>query len=96
MWLPGGEGRKPVRRREGRSVVADARDFVQEQGELDEEGGEEVGVDDPGAVDDGHGPRNQADTSRYLRMARRRGGQEIVPKLVGLRAYDAGANRRFA
>ncbi len=71
-------------------------DVADEPGELDGEGGPEVGVDGSGTVCDRHGLRVGAGSSRYLRAERCRGGQEAVSKLVRLGACDAGANRRTA
>jgi hypothetical protein len=45
---------------------------------------------------DGHGLRDEAGASRYLRMEGRRGRQENVLELVRLGARDAEANRRTA
>jgi len=69
---------------------------AQEPGELDGKGSPKVGVDGPGTMCDGHGLRDEAGASRYLRTKGCRGGQEAVPKLVRLGAGDAATNRRTA
>ena len=70
--------------------------MAEEPGELDGEGGPEVGVDGLGTVRDGHGLRDEAGASRHLRMEGRRGRQDTVRQLVPVGPGDAGKNRRTA
>lgn len=56
----------------------------------------QVRLDGPGMVPEGHGLRDQADSSRHLRTKGCRGGQKTGVKLVCLGACDAGAHRGFA
>ncbi len=51
-----------------------------------------MGVDGPGTVCGRHGLQDNAGALRHLRAEGCRGGEEVVPKLVRVRAGDAGTN----
>ncbi len=67
-------------------------DGAKEPSQLDGEGGPKVGVDGPRMVCDGCGLREETGASRYLRMERHPGREEIVCQLVRVGASDAGAD----
>ena len=70
--------------------------MAEEPGELDGEGGPEVGIDGSGTVCDWHGLRNEAGASRYLPMEGCGRGQEAVWGLVRVGPGDEGTNRGVA
>ena len=70
--------------------------MAEEPGELDGEGGPEVGVDGSGTVCDWHGLRDEAGASRYLPMEGCGRSQEAVRELVRVGPGDEGTNRGVA
>ena len=70
--------------------------MAEEPGELDGEGGPEVGVDGSGTVCNGHGLRDEAGALRYLPMEGCGRSQEAVRELVRVGPSDVGTNRGVA
>ena len=70
--------------------------MAEEPGELDGEGGPEVGVDGSGTVCDWHGLRDEAGASRYLPMEGCGRSQKAVRELVRVGPSDEGTNRGVA
>ncbi len=70
--------------------------MAEEPGELDGEGGSEVGVDGSGTVCDRHGLPDEASASRYLPMEGCGRSKEAVRELVRVGPGDEGTNRGVA
>ncbi len=71
-------------------------DVAEEPGEMDGEGGREVGVDGSGTVCDGHGLQDEAGASRYLSIEGCGKSQEAVRKPVRVGSGGEGADQGVA